>query len=300
MSKFFEALEQAEHDRTLRRSADLAPLERTSTRAQAPTLEALEATAVGEVSEPIDQHLVSLLRPTSYEAEQYRTLRHVIERAHLASGLQIIGVSSPGSRDGKTLTAINLAGALAQGPRARVLVIDFDLRHPTVASYLALAVNTGLAEAILTPHLTLEQVVQIYPTFNLAVLPVRRPLNATYEVLNSGRCTDVIDAARRKYDYVVLDLPPLTPVPDCRILQHSIDGFLVVVAAHKTPRKLLESALDAVSPEKMMGLIFNGVDRSSGGYAYPTNEHAARRGGPRHHRWFRRFRATATQPSVGD
>src|SRR5262249_1970534 len=76
-----------------------------------------------------EDHVVSLLEPASFEAEQYRTLRHTVEQLHRSAALSVFAVSSPAGGDGKTLTSINLAGSLAQAHDARVLLVDVDLRH---------------------------------------------------------------------------------------------------------------------------------------------------------------------------
>lgn len=223
----------------------------------------------------MNEHLVSLLAPASFEAEQYRALRHVVEQARRTTDLSVIAVSSPAAGDGKTTTALNLAGALAQAPEARVLLIDADLRRPSVDLRRAsvgpqIGVDDsggpGLAEALLDPTVSLEDVVRLYPTFNLAVLPAGRCPDRPYEVLKSPRLEDLLKEARRRYDYVVVDTPPLVVVPDCRIIAKCLDGFLVVVAAHKTPRKLVEEALNLLDPAKVIGLVFNGDNRPLSSY----------------------------------
>jgi capsular exopolysaccharide synthesis family protein len=286
MSKFFEALEQADRDRALGVSAAPWPVE-SAVAAPVPASPRVSAepraTAIPAASQAVDEHLVSLVNPTSIAAEQYRTLRHVVERAHVDSGLRVLGISSPGPRDGKTLTAINLAGALAQSAGTRVLVVDMDLRHPVMASYLALDdTGVGLAEAILNPALALDRVVQACPGFNLHAIPARRSLNATYELLASRRCQELIQEARQRYEYVIVDLPPLVPIPDCQIVQKWVDGMVVVVAAGQTPRKLLASALAAVTPSKIVGLVFNRDVGAFSTYAYGNAAEVPRR------RWFRR------------
>src|ERR1700756_4388081 len=97
------------------------------------TLKTLKTTAEG-----IDGHLVSLLDPISFGAEQYRALRYVVEQAHRIEQLSIVAVTAPPVGDGKTTTAINLAGALAQASDARVVLIDADLRRPALHRYLGL------------------------------------------------------------------------------------------------------------------------------------------------------------------
>jgi capsular exopolysaccharide synthesis family protein len=218
----------------------------------------------------VDEHLVSLLIPTSFGAEQYRTLRHRIEELHKNSNLTIVGVSSPEAGDGKTITAINLAGALAQSPEARILIVDADLRRSSIADYLGLDRSRarGLVGAILDSRLSLKDVAEPCPPFNLSVVQAGRLPTAPYELLKSPRLGHLLDEARREYDYVILDMPPLVPLPDCSVIGRSVDGFLVVVTAHKTQQKPLQEALSVLEPAKLIGLVFNADDQSRAGYSY--------------------------------
>jgi capsular exopolysaccharide synthesis family protein len=312
MSKFFEALEQAERDRALREQA--ARPEPVAERTETPTAGAsgtaagsgpaerdqavpsgsarlgtragslsttasttapeLEAESTGQV----DDHLVSLLAPTAFGAEQYRAIRHFIEEQHKSEGVTVIGVSSPGVDDGKTTTAINLAGALAQAPAARVLLIEADLRRPSLLKYLGLdSMNgPGLVDLILQPGSSLESGVLICAPFNLAVLAAGEPPSATYEVLKSPRLGELLEEARRGYDYVIVDTPPLCPIPDGRVVVKWVDGVLLVAAAHKTPRRLVEEALELL-PVKPLAVVFNGDDQASPHYyGYGNGHHPSR------------------------
>jgi capsular exopolysaccharide synthesis family protein len=214
---------------------------------------------VGEV----DSHLVSLVSPASLEAEQYRALRHMVEQRHKADGLSVIAISSPGTSDGKTTTAINLAGALAQGADASVLLVEADLRQPSIGRLLGFAnpAGLGLVDAILNPDLGLADVVQTRPPFNLSVVLAGQTPPSPYEVLQSPRLGVLLDQARRQYQYIVIDTTPLAPVQDCRVIARWVDGVMVVVSAHHTPRALLDSALEALDPAKVVGLVFNGYDQ---------------------------------------
>ena len=223
----------------------------------------------------VDARLVSLLAPDSFEAEQYRRLRNTVESLHKPGTGTVVGVCSALPGDGKTITAINLAGALAQDPTARVLLMEVDLHRPsvTVADHLALGNlgGGGLVDAVRQRELTLAQVVRPIPRFNLYVLPAGACPPAPYEILKSPRFGELIAAARRAFDYVILDTPPLLPVADCRLIARCVDGFLVVVAARQTPRAALEEALNILEPHSVLGLVFNGLDRSATrhyGYGY--------------------------------
>jgi capsular exopolysaccharide synthesis family protein len=273
MSKFFRALEQADRDRSIRRNErpDPARTERLPT----PRLPAVRPPdrrtnadpastgPAGPVDDMLDERLVSLVTPAGYAAEQYRALRHMMEQWHKNAGLQVVAISSPGTGDGKTTTAINLAGALAQAPGARVLLIDADLRRSAVGTLLGLSHpdRADLVSAIVDPRLTLDDVALPRKPFNLSVICAGPPLHMPYEVLKSARLGALLDEARRRYDYVVLDTAPLTPFPDCRVIGQWVDGFLVVVGANHTPRRLFEEALTALDTEKLLGIVFNGDER---------------------------------------
>ena len=214
------------------------------------------------------ESLVSFLAPSSFEAEQYRGLRHVVEEG----GKHVVAITSPTPGDGKTTTAINLAGALAQAAGSRVLLVEADLRRPSIGDQLGLKSSDtrGLADAITDDRLTLPEVVQDLPRFNLSVLPAGRSPASPYEALRSSRLDELLEEARLHYAYIVVDTPPILPVPDCRLIARTVDGFLVLVGVHRTRRELLQEALAALDPTKILGLVFNGDDRQRGYYGYES------------------------------
>jgi capsular exopolysaccharide synthesis family protein len=206
----------------------------------------------------LDEHLVSLQAPSTAAAEQYRVLRHLVETLRRRANLQVIGVTSPAGGDGKSVTAINLAGALSQSDDARVLLVDMDLRRPAIARYLHIEqARPTLADALGTPGLALKDSVIHISRFNLAVLQAPVSAAAPYELLRSPRLETLLAEARQQYDYVVVDSPPFVPYPDCRLISKSIDGFVMVVASNRTPRGVLAEALKALDPEKAIGYVFN-------------------------------------------
>jgi protein-tyrosine kinase len=216
----------------------------------------------------VDEHLVSLVMPASFEAEQYRALRHVVEQLQTTASHKVVAVSSPGPGDGKTTTAINLAGALAQAPEARVLLVDADLRQPALGQFLGLRDTKGatLVAAIEDTSLTLDRIAQLQASFNLSVICAEQTPPSPYEVLKSPRFGELLEEARRQYDYIILDTPPLISLQDCRVIAHWVDGFLLVVAAHQTPRRLVEEALTTLDHTKILGIVFNQDDQYSGYY----------------------------------
>jgi capsular exopolysaccharide synthesis family protein len=322
MSKFFKALQQANRDQTL--PAGAGPKAPGSGEAPSPGLADREPAPLpgpqdtdpvrdtepapaplwtADLADGVDEHLVSLVTPGAFEAEQYRALRHIIGQLHDASTLKLIAVSSPAIGDGKTVTAINLAGALAQAPAARVLLVDADVRRPSIGSALGLDDPRApdLVSAIMNTGLTLDRLTRLRPPFNLSVVCGGQVPLSPYEVLKSPRLGHLMDEARRRYDYVVLDAPPLVGVPDCRAIAGCVDGFLVVVAADRTPRKQLEEALNTIDTAKILGLVFNADERPvaqyyHSGYGASSNGHPRQRWGRaavRARGWLRRDRDAA-------
>lgn len=208
----------------------------------------------------IDQRLVSLTRPTSLEADQYQSLRLSLQRLKAARDVRMIAMTSPTTGDGKTLTAINLAGALA-GVGSRVLLIEADLRRPSVADQLGIPGNTapGLADLVLNPGLMLQDALQPLD-LGFDVITAGSPTLGVREVFNSPRLEVVLREARAHYDFVALDTPPVVPVYDCRLLAPWVDGLLLVVAAHRTPRKLVEESLNLLDSARVLGIVFNRDD----------------------------------------
>jgi protein-tyrosine kinase len=219
-------------------------------------------------SSSIAEQLVSLVAPTSVAADQYRSLRYSIENLRKGTGLHAMAVTSPSPGDGKTVTTLNLAGALAQGDGARVLVIDGDLRKPSVATYLALEGfrSPGLSNALRDPRYELHQLVRHLTGFNLWIVPAGPAECSPYELLSSSRLEVLLREARRDFDFVLVDTPPAVMMPDCRLIERFVDGVMLVVAAHKTPRKLVAEALSQLDPTKVVGVVFNADDTPTSPY----------------------------------
>ena len=217
----------------------------------------------------VAEQLVSLVAPSSVEADQYRGLRHTIERLHRDSGLHVIAVTSPGAGEGKTVTTLNLAASLAQSPDTRVLVIDADLHRPSVGAYLGLDSSTapGLSDVIRSDRAGFGDSIRYIEPFHLGVVLAGDVESGAYELLNSPRMELLLAEARHSFDYILIDTPPVVPLPDSRLLTRWVDGFIIVVAAHKTPRKALAEALSLVDSAKTIGMVFNGDDRPLSPYS---------------------------------
>lgn len=215
----------------------------------------------------LDRRVISLSDPTSFEAEQYRRVRHQLEELHAKTGVRTIALTSAVAGDGKTLTSVNMAVTLSRGPGTKVLLIDMDLRRPTVAKVLGMSVlRGGFGTLLENPKGRLQDHLQPVPKSSLMVIPAAVTRADTYELLTSPRFIQLLDEARSQFDYIVLDTPPVIPVPDTTLIHRHVDGYIVVVSANTTPRKLVGEALGLLTPSSVLGIIFNRDDRPMFGY----------------------------------
>jgi capsular exopolysaccharide synthesis family protein len=209
----------------------------------------------------INPHLVCLLQPTSFLAESYFRLRHTLELMRKQERGLVLGVTSPGAGDGKTLTAINLAGALAQDAHARVLLVDLNLRQSgaSVRNYLDLQPDTGSGVSDWIGNDAGGQGLASYhlPGINLHLIPPGTNVDSPYELLKSPRLDELFEQARQQYDYIIVDTPQTLLLPDIELIARVVDSFLIVVRANSTPRERLAETLNLMQQEKVLGLVFN-------------------------------------------
>ncbi len=223
-------------------------------------IDELDARDEAEAGE-LEEHLVSLIEPTSFAAEQYRSVRLAIETFRRERGLSVVGLSSAGRGEGKTITAVNLAGALAQAPDMRIVLVDADLRHPRVADSLGLPRRAGLSSYLLDQSLAVDRIIQQPSGVAFSVVPAGPVSSMPYELLKSSRLTHLFTTLRHRFDYVVVDTPPVLLFPDVGILRDVVDGFVLVVRANRTPREGLNDSLETLGRHRVVGVVFNDDDR---------------------------------------
>ncbi|MCP8939760.1 Wzz/FepE/Etk N-terminal domain-containing protein [Alsobacter sp. SYSU M60028] len=196
-------------------------------------------------------------------------------------GCQVVGVISALPGEGKTTVAANLALLIAQ-TGSRVLLIDADLRTTSLTERLTPNAQGGLLE-VLTRRASIGEVAWRDATTTLSFLPAvsRTSIAHTNEVISSVPMAEMLRQARRDFDYVILDLPPLAPIVDVRAAARLIDEFVLVVEWAKTPEGVLSRAVsraEMVHP-KIVGFVLNKVDFSTyrtlegaGGLYYQTRK----------------------------
>ena len=212
-------------------------------------------------------HLVPLDKdPKSAFAEAFRVLRANLQFAAVDHPLQCILVTSPGPTDGKTIVAINLAQAFALEDR-RVLLIDGDLRRPSIHGLFDLTPDKGLSTLLsegdnLTDHLVQQEGVDILPAGP-------RPPNPA-ELLGSQRLLELLGQFREKYEVIIIDSPPVLGFADTLVLAKRVDGTLLLLRAGQTDRGAASEAREALEgvDGTVVGAIVNGVQPGYRGYRY--------------------------------
>jgi polysaccharide biosynthesis transport protein len=213
--------------------------------------------------------LVTQVRPQSQMAESYRALRTSLLLSNLGSPPKVIMVTSALPQEGKTTTSINCAVVLAQ-KGVRVLLIDADLRRPSIHKTLGMGPRSGLSN-VLTGSTTLEQTITrtaILP--NLYILPAGTPPPNPAELLASTNMRDVLVQLHDQYDHIVVDTPPSLSVTDAVVLSPRADAVVLVIRSGKTTKQALRRARDILAQvnAKVVGVLLNAVDLSSPDYYY--------------------------------
>jgi capsular exopolysaccharide synthesis family protein len=216
----------------------------------------IETPGAAAAAGDLDQLLVAALAPTSLAAEQYRSLRTRLKRAENGRVLRAIAVTSPAKGDGKSVTAANLALTMAQEFQHRVLLLDADLRRPTVHQLFGLGDGPGLADVLMNGA-ELEQALVSLPDHHLAVLPAGIPPSHPAELLGSAAMRRLLDTLRTRFDRILIDVPPVAPLADLHVLVPMVDGLLMIVRAGITPKPAIERALAGLDPSKVLGLVLN-------------------------------------------
>jgi capsular exopolysaccharide synthesis family protein len=224
--------------------------------------------------------------PLSRFAESIRSIKLAIDLNPTNTSNKIVGVTSALPNEGKSTIAASLAQLIGHAGK-RVIIVDCDLRNPSLSANLAPNASAGIMD-ILSGARSLEETVWRDPKTNLAFLPAvkRGPLFHTSEILAAEQTKKLFDKLRATYDYVIVDLPPLAPIVDVRATTPLIDCFILVVEWGRTRTDVVQHALHTAPNvyEALIGTVLNKTNmkamKSYDNYHndYYNNEHYTRYG----------------------
>ncbi len=203
-------------------------------------------------------------------SSQFRRMAARLYNAHEdeKADLKLVMVTSAVPAEGKTTTAVNLALILSESFQEQVLLIDADLRRPSLHNVWGLAGDRGLSDALRpVPEPDLE-LVRVSKT--LTLLPAGNPDADPTAGLTSERMRQILAQARTQFDWVILDTPPIGAVDDATLLGAMVDAVLFVVRACQTRSPLVLNAIDLIGRDKIIGVVLNGTEAvDTPSYHYP-------------------------------
>jgi capsular exopolysaccharide synthesis family protein len=192
--------------------------------------------------------------------EAYRRLGAALHEAQVERGLKTIVLTSAVPREGKTVTASNLAVTLSESYRRRVLLIDADLRRPSVHQMFGIPNVWGLTETLRDET---QPVKLVSVSRRLSVLPSGRPDQNPVGGLSSTRMAALLQKAAEQFDWVLLDSPPVGLLPDAQHLTRMADAVVFVIGAGMTPYRLIQRAVAEVGADRIFGAVLNRVSADS-------------------------------------
>jgi len=250
------------------------PLERSSPPEQRADAELRSPRRARTVAAELSARLVTSTE-SAVSVEQYRRLAAVLHEEQVQSQLKTVMITSALPGDGKTLTVANLALTLSESYARRVLVIDADLRMPTLHTTLGITNDRGLGDALLDDR----ELAFVEVANGLTALTAGRPGPAPLAGLTSNRMREVLHECEQQFDWVLIDTSPVAVLPDAQVLARLAGAVILVIGAGSTPAETVERAVAELGgSDAVFGIVLNRVDESAipqahfyGKYGVPPN-----------------------------
>ncbi len=207
-------------------------------------------------AERVNLRLVAITEPNSNYCEEYRSLRTQVLHKSQRQKLQSIVVASVNPGEGKSVTALNLAWLLAQTDGINALIIDSDLRMPSLTDYLGIETDKGLSDILAGRAVLSDSIIRLEPS-GLHLLPGGEPRNDVAELISGPMFKEILSQAREMFDYIIIDAPPLGIFTDATVLINHADGALLVVRADHTDYKDVQRVLETLPRERILGGVLN-------------------------------------------
>jgi capsular exopolysaccharide synthesis family protein len=208
------------------------------------------------VSLPQDSKLVCLTAPESFGAEKFRFLGVRLRQLQHTRPLKKLLITSTIPEEGKSTVAANLATILARRQQPKILLLEGDLRRPSLAKQFGLGKLPGLSEWLHGEPRTIKDIYRLEGP-NLWFLPAGRPPENPLELMQSGRLSELLNQLSGWFDWIIIDSPPILPLADTSVWARLADGILLVTREGTTKKRMLQRGLQAVEQSKLLGAVVN-------------------------------------------
>ena len=220
-----------------------------------------------QVSLVPESRLACLTDTGSPAAEAFRLLGVRLRDLRRTRPLKTVLITSTIPQEGKSIVAANLACTLAQSTQQRVLLLEGDLRRPSLSQMFGLGKNPGLSEC-LQGERSLTTGIYSLEGPGLWILPSGSAPSDAAELLQSGKLSVLTDQLKAWFDWIIVDSPPVLPLADTSVWMRLADGILLIARQGTTEKKQLQRGLEAIESKKLIGAVLNSSKHSSDGYYY--------------------------------
>jgi len=268
MSRVYEALQWAEEERKGKAIGELSrnvSEEKTALHKEEPTLKFPERETEGLDLLVREEGPVLIVRPETFAAEEFRKLKTQIFLRSPHPPHSIL-VTSATPQEGKTMVAVNLALAISKEINKKAILIDGDLRKPSI--HLEGFPNSKGLSNYLSNQTSLSEILLNSGTENLQIILAGRSSRKSAELIGSKKMLELLRSLREFGDdtYVVIDSPPIISAAESTMLSKIVDGVILVVTGGRTSRELVRGAVKAIGRQKLIGAVFNEVDLKPSSY----------------------------------
>jgi capsular exopolysaccharide synthesis family protein len=260
MGKITDALKKAAEERLTR-------IEKMDSQRQVK----YEFIAKKTVQSNIDTRIVAFYDSHSPVTEQYRKLRTNIQTLKKEKPIQTVTITSSIHGEGKSITAVNLAICTAQEKgQKKVLLIDTDMRRSHIHTYLGITNESGLAEVLAEDKPVEDVLLNLKEIENLSILPAGMAKTNPAELLGSMKFDNLIAALKKKFDFIILDAPPVIPVTDTALIAPHTDGAIMVIQAGRTQKGVIQHSEGILlqAQVKLLGFILANIQYHIPAYVY--------------------------------
>jgi protein-tyrosine kinase len=207
----------------------------------------------------VEERVVAADGISPLSVEQYRRLAATLHHAQADRGIRRVMITSAVAGEGKSLTSTNLALTLSQSYLRNVLLIDADLRRPSIHRIFRVQNMSGLTDGLKSTAAGKLPIIQI--SDHLSILTAGRPDRDPMGALTSDRMTRILDEASTKFDWIIIDTPPVGLLPDANLLASMVDAAILVVGAAQAPHDVIRRGVESIGRDKILGVVLNRVDQ---------------------------------------